>query len=223
MMSIMQTDISPMDLLGQRLRDRFPEITSSTSMAGNEYFVIEIACATDAAPFMKEFYGFVKQYLDMNGDTEIEYSFTIYRGNELVNIITYNSESSGFRVAVDLNGDRQSLYVVDVMGATGIFTVFDADFGTVGYLSMKEEVPLDLLTEEDMQTPLVNFNDSSLWTASNDTLASVMHEIIAQISNSNFWVEGGWKDFHEQFDKKDFEIRVESAVRKNLGIKDPKT
>ena len=180
-LSMEQTDVSPMDLLGQRLRTKFPEIISGSVSAGNEIFEINIAEGTQAAPFMKAFDGFVKEYIEANGDPETEYDFRINRGRQLVNIISYNSDR-GYLVDVKLNGTMQTLFVVDVQGATGDYTVFNDDFETVGFMNMRDTS--EARTEEDYgdDRPFPNFRESSLWEASNFELSSVLKEIVEQIS-----------------------------------------
>ncbi|MFI5452225.1 hypothetical protein ACHMWN_08720 [Pedobacter sp. UC225_61] len=176
-----QTDVSPMDLLAQRLRAKFPEIISGSVVAGNQYFEINIAEGTETAPFMKDFDGFVKEYLVAYGDKETEYDFKINRGRELINILSYNSDR-GYLVEVTMNGKSQSLFVVDVQGATGDYTVFNDDFETVGYMNMRDTS--EPRTEPDYgdDRPFPNFNDSSLWEASNIELGYVLKEIVEQIA-----------------------------------------
>lgn len=182
MMSMQQTDVSPMDLLGQRLREKFPEITGGSASAGNDYFHIEIAEGTEDAPFMKALDGFVKEYLTAHGDPEIEYNFSIDRGHQLVNVITYNSDDRGYLVDVRLDGKSQSLFVVDVQGATGDFTVFNDNFETVGFINMKDTGVTGSDPDSGDERPFPNFGDSSLWEASNIGLTSALREIIEQIA-----------------------------------------
>ena len=181
-LSMEQTDISPMDLLGQRLRAKFPEIISGSVSEGNQYFQINIAECTEAAPFMKAFDSFVKEYLTAYGDRETEYDFNISRGRELINIITYNSDDRGHLVDVQLNGKMQSLFVVDVLGATGDFTVFNDDFETVGFIYMRDTTPPQTETDYGDYRPFPNFGDSSFWEASSSELTSVLKDIIEQIA-----------------------------------------
>ncbi|RZK60227.1 MAG: hypothetical protein EOO91_02275 [Pedobacter sp.] len=177
-----EIDVSPMDLLCQRLKGTFPEIIECSVAAGNQYFDVDIAEGTQPAPFMKTFDGFVKEYLDDYGDNETEYDFKITRGRELINIITYNNPERGYLVDVTLNGKLQTLFVVDVMGATGEFTVFNDDFETVGFMNMRGATSelTDLIYDSDWCFP--NFSDSSRWEASNHELDMVLEEIIAQIA-----------------------------------------
>lgn len=179
-LSMEQTDVSPMDFLGQRLRAKFPEITSGSVSAGNEFFEINIAEGTEAAPFMKAFDGFVKEYIEAYGDKEKEYDFTINRGRELINVISYNSDR-GYLVNVKVDGKMQTLFVVDVMGATGEFTVFNDDFETVGFMNMRDISPQRTEPDYGDDRPFPNFGDSSLWEASNSELSFVLKEIVEQI------------------------------------------
>lgn len=204
-LSMEQTDVSPMDLLGQRLRTKFPEIISGSVSAGNEFFDINIAEDTEAAPFMKAFDGFVKEYIQAYGDAETEYDFRINRGRQLVNIISYNSDR-GYLVDVKLKGKMQTLFVVDVQGATGDYTVFNDDFQTVGFMNMRDM--RDALTEPDYgdDMPHANFGDSSLWEASNTELSSVLKEIVEQISaqlDTGEEIDSG-QDFNEFKDEDSF-------------------
>jgi len=180
-LSMEQTDVSPMDLLGQRLRTKFPEIISGSVSTGNEFFDINIAEDTEAAPFMKAFDGFVKEYIEAYGDAETEYDFRINRGRQLVNIISYNSDR-GYLVDVKLKGKMQTLFVVDVQGATGDFTVFNDDFQTVGFMNMRDMNAPGTEPDYGDDLPPANFGDSSLWEASNNELSSVLREIVEQIS-----------------------------------------
>jgi len=181
-LSMEQTDVSPMDLLVQGLKSNFPEIIGIWVSAGNEFFEISIAEGTEAAKFMKAFDGFVKEYIQAYGDAETEYDFRINRGRQLINIMSYNSDR-GYLVDVRLNGNMQTLFVVDVQGATGDYTVFNDDFQTVGFMNMRDT--RDALTEPDYgdDQSQANFGDSSLWEASNTELSSVLKEIVEQISS----------------------------------------
>lgn len=176
-----QTDVSPMDLLRQRLRARFPEIVSGSVSGGNQDFEINISEGTEAAPFMKAFDRFVKEYLEAYGDRETEYDFTINRGRELINILSYNSDR-GYLVEVTMSGKSQSLFVVDVQGATGDYTVFNDDFETVGYMNMRDTNEVRTEPDYGEDRPFPNFSDSSLWEASNMELGYVLKEIVEQIS-----------------------------------------
>lgn len=180
MMSMQQMDVSPMDLLCERLKSNFPEIRECSATAGNEFFWITIAEETKDAPFMKAFDSFVKPFIEAYGDRETGYDFRIGRERELVNIISYNQDR-GHLVDVKLEGRMQSVFVVDVQGATGDFTVFDDDFNIIGYMCMRETgAPVEEESEEER--PFPDFSDCSLWQASNSQLGSVLHQIIAQIA-----------------------------------------
>lgn len=198
LLSMEQTDVSPMDLLGQRLRAKFPEIISGSVCGGNQYFQINIAEGTEAAPFMKAFDSFVKEYLTPYADRETEYDFNISRGRELINIITYNSDDRGNLVDVKLNGKLQSLFVVDVLGATGDFTVFNDDFETVGFIHMRDLNPPRTELDYGDNRPFPNFGDSSLWEASNTELSLVLKDIVEQIAdqidNGNYIYDQDFED-----------------------------
>jgi hypothetical protein len=180
-MSIEQIDVSPMDLLEQRLKAEFPEIVKIEGSKATDFFELEVAEGTQAAPFMKAFDGFVKEYVSMHGDKEIEYQFTIYRGRELLNVLTYNDPGRGYHVEVLADGKLHKLFVVDVMGATGDFSVFNEDFELVGGMNMKS---LDSRTEADYgdDRPFPNFREPAMWEARGELVDAYLNQILGQIT-----------------------------------------
>ena len=76
----------------------------------------------------------------------------------------------------------QSLCVVDVLGATGDYTVFNDDFETVGFLNMKDTSARRTGPDYGNDRPFPNFGNSSLWEASNSELSSVLGDIVGQIA-----------------------------------------
>ena len=183
-MNIEQTDISPMDLLGPRLRERFPEITGG-KVSGTSYTVC-IEAGTQPAPFMKEFDGFVKAFLAANVDKDTSYQFKIEQDEgsanpHLVNIITYNDPDSGYHVEVVADGEQHRLFVVDVLGATGVYSVYNSDFEAVGFMNMKT---VQGSTEPDYGDgrPFPNFSDPSLWEAKGELVEKYLNQILGQIA-----------------------------------------
>ena len=193
MMSMQQIDVAPMDLLCQRLKANFPEITACSATTGNEFFWVTIAEETKDAPFMKAFDQFVKSYIEAYGNRETGYGFRIGRSNQLVNIISYNQEL-GYRVDAKLGGRMQSLFVVDVQGATGNFTVFDDDFNTVGYMWMREDDAQGVEGDMEGEPPHPDFTDWSLWAASNDKLRAVLYQIVTQVAEQIKDSGGTWDE-----------------------------
>lgn len=180
-MSIQQTDVSPMDLLGKRLRDEFPAITGGSVSARNDFFTVEIAEGTDHTPFTKALDEFLKTYLSEYGNPEEEYQFTIQKGRQLVNILRYNDPEHGYHVEILADGKLHQLFVVDVMGATGDFSVYNENFEVVGVMNMKK---IYERTEPDYgdDRPFPNFGDATLWEGSGELVETYLNQIIGQIS-----------------------------------------
>jgi hypothetical protein len=183
-MSIEQTDISPMDLLGPRLRELFPEITGGK--VSGTYYTVQIASGVQPASFMKAFDGFVKAFLAANGDKDTSYQFKIEQDEgsanpHLVNFITYNDPDSGYHVEVLADGELHRLFVVDVLGATGDYSVYNSDFEVAGFMNMKA---VQGSTEPDYgdSRPFPNFSDPLLWEAKGELVETYLNQILGQIS-----------------------------------------
>lgn len=180
-MSIEQTDISPMDLLGKRLREAFPAITGGSVSARNDFFIVEIAENTDNAPFTKALHGFLKDYISKYGDPDEQYQFTIKKGGQLVNILMFNDPGYGYHVELLVNGNLQKLFVVDVLGVSGDFSVYDSDFEFLGVMNMKPLAePLEGGYGDEHPRP--NFRDAGLWEASGELVETYLNQIVGQIS-----------------------------------------
>jgi hypothetical protein len=181
LMSIEQTDVSQMDLLEQRLQAEFPQIIKIEGSKATDFFELEVTEDTEVAPFMKAFDEFVKNYIAENGDDDIEYQFTIYRGKELLNVMTYNDPGRGYRVEVLAEGKLHKLFVVDVMGATGDFSVYNEDFELVGSMNMKCRMPMeDDEFDDGRQFP--NFKEPSMWEARGELVELYLNQILGQIT-----------------------------------------
>ncbi|RZK43336.1 MAG: hypothetical protein EOO90_03495 [Pedobacter sp.] len=180
-MSIEQTDISPMDLLGKRLREQFPEITGGSVSARHDFFTVEIVQGTANAPFTKALDTFLKDYLSRFGDPEQEYQFTLQKGRQLVNILRYNDPEHGYHVEVLAEGKLHRLFVVDVMGATGDFSVYNEDFELLGAMNMKKVFER---TDPDYgdDRPHPNFSDSGAWEATGELVQTYLNQIVGQVS-----------------------------------------
>jgi len=181
-MSIQQTDISPMDLLGIKLKDEFSEVIGGSFSPGHDLFTINLARGKRPVNVVvKELHGFLKSYILRNGDKETQYEFTIHEQGRLVHILRFNDPDEGYHVEILVGGRLQRLFVDSGMGANGYFMVFNEDFQKIGEMSMK---PLEGNDKADYGNglPYPNFNDSSLWRGTGEVVETYLNQIIGQIA-----------------------------------------
>ncbi len=174
LMSIKQLDIMPMDLLAQRLRELFAQITTLEASEDNDRFEIKITEDCDASLFMNELDAFVKPYIKLHGSKKHPYHFIIDRGTQLINIIGYNDPFHGYQAKAMIGQEMQQLYVIDVLGDTGYFSVFNRKFENLGEVYMKGSDDYS----EGYDQPRSDFRKPELWLGTSEILKSVVKEII---------------------------------------------
>ncbi len=181
-MSIQQTDISPMDLLGIKLKDEFSEVTGGSFSPGHDLFTINLARGKRPVNLVvKELHSFLKSYIQRNGDRQTEYQFTIHEHGRLVHVLRFHSPDEGYHVEVMASGRLHRLFVDSGLGAIGDFTVFNEDFQKIGYLAMKSLEGSDKTDYGDGR-PYPNFSDGSLWEGKGELVETYLNQIVGQIS-----------------------------------------
>jgi len=170
-----------MDQLSNHLKNRFAQISAITESSDGTYFMVDFAPDTAKLNLLiKEMDAFVKGYIAVNGDPDQAYGFNINCGRKLINNIWYNDPEFGHRIEMQLCGRHQKLFVVDVMGATGDYSVFNQDFEYLGELYMfatEEEEDYGIFAEPDWSSP-------NKWTASTKLLKPYLKRIVELIHGS---------------------------------------
>lgn len=146
-----------MDQLSTFLKNRFAQITAVTESSDGTYFMVDFAQGTEKLNLLiKEMDAFIKGYLAVHGNPKEAYGFNINCGGKLINNIWYNDPEYGYRIAMQLNGRHQKLFIVDVMGATGDYSIFNQDFEYLGDMYMfadEEEEDYGIFIAPDWTRP----------------------------------------------------------------------
>lgn len=145
--------------------DRFPEVKS---MRGEEG-IFEIELNEDitkdpkiTAAFVGELNDLLAPYL--NNVEGTPYHFYVQRGGTVVNYLFYNDDDKNHMVQVQMNGNPVHLNLVDIMGNTNTYCIFNDKFEILGTI---------FLNVEDGDG---NYRDT--WTLYDKDLESLMPEII---------------------------------------------
>jgi len=167
-----------MDQLSSFLKKRFAQINAITESSDGSYFMVDFASATPKLNLLvKEMDAFVKGYIAVHGDPTEAYGLNINCGGRLVNNIWYNDPDYGHRIEMQINGRRQKLFIVDVLGATGDYSVFNQDFEYLGNMYMfatKEEEDYGIFPDADWSRP-------EAWRTSTQLLKPYLKRIIKEV------------------------------------------
>lgn len=159
---------SSMDSLKGMLQEQFPEIVRIVTYEGLEDFDVEIEENTVAPPFVKALNEYLGRFILDYGDPEASYNVTIQRGRELIDILRYNDPDTEHYIEIEMDGNPTRLRIVDVLGCTGDYSVFNENFENLGFF----------FTEDD-----VYFGDASSWQTNQDGLKPYLEEIVRKIEN----------------------------------------
>lgn len=186
------------------LLEQFPSIKSVKHSDDFEEFDIEIKKDTKPRPFIKALNEYLGRFLLDYGDQESIYSFKIQCGRELMDILRYNDDTV-FYFEMEIDGKLKKLRVLDVMGATGDYSVFNEDFENLG----------TFYTEG-----AVNFGNASEWVTNDEQLKPYLTEILIriaeQIQNSDADSIDPDNPFDMEFYAEQFEISPEE-LKKVIG------
>ena len=178
-MRMTKTENMAMERLELILEEVFPGLKYLNVSEDGTYFYMEFASGTkDMAKVMRELDVLVKPYIDRHGDKGTAYVFNINKGKELVNIIRYQEKDYGYKVAVDIDGKVQQLFVVDLLGI-GDYTVFNKDFESLGVMYRPVRRPAMGQYRMDVLTA---FSDVSYWTTSSRMLKPLLNRVVVEIS-----------------------------------------
>ncbi len=170
-----------MDKLSTYLKNRFAQISAITESSDGTYFMVDFAPGTAKLNLLiKEMDAFVKGYIAIHGNPEVAYGFNINCGRNLINNIWYNDPDYGHRIETQIRGRHQKLFVVDVMGATGDYSIFNQDFEYLGeiYMPASEEAEgLDFFAEPD-------WSSAEKWRASTQLLRPYLKRIVQLVCRS---------------------------------------
>jgi hypothetical protein len=122
----------------------------------------------------------IKDFLEVHGDPETIYGFSINCGRTLVNNIRYNDPEHGHRVELTLKGKKESLFVVDVLGATGEYSIFNRDFEYLGDMYMR----LSRVEEDYGVFVMPDWSRPEKWKATAKLIRPYVKKIVEQIAAS---------------------------------------
>jgi len=170
-----------MEQLSMYLKTRFGQINAITESTDGTYFMVDFAADTQGLHLLvKEMDAFIKGYIAIHGNPEEAYGFNINCGGKLVNNIWYNDPTYGHRIEMQLKGRHQKLFIADVMGATGDYSVFNQDFEYLGDIYMfadQAEKDYGVFVRPD-------WNRVDRWRATTKLLQPHLAKIIAQVQRS---------------------------------------
>jgi len=123
-----------MGSLDSLLKSQFKEIKEVNPFLDLQRFEIYIdpACNPES-PFVKALDAFLGPFVSEHGEVDLPYYFEIHRERELLDILRYNDPESEYHIRMEINGKLQDLRILDVMGATNDYTIFNADFEKIGH------------------------------------------------------------------------------------------
>ena len=170
-----KTQVLSMERLGAILKETFSELNYLDVSGDNEYFYMEFASGTkNMAKLMQKLDGIVKPLISNYGEKELSYVFNINKGRELVNIIRYNENGYGDRVSLNIAGEEQSLFIVDLLGI-GDYSVFNQDFECLGVIYRPIRMPA---AGQYRLGKLDAFADIDGWTTSSRSLKPYLSKIV---------------------------------------------
>lgn len=154
-----------MKALKGMLKEQFPQIQEMDHSDDYDHFDIEIM-TNQPRSFLKSLNEYLGRFLLDYGDKETIYSFKIQRGRELLDILRFNDDNV-FYIEMEIDGKLRKVRVLDVMGATGDYSVFNEDFERLGTF---------------YTDGAVNFSDISEWETNDELLKPYLDEIIHKIA-----------------------------------------
>ena len=170
-----------MGQLSTYLKNRFAEISSITESSDGTYFMVDFAAGTEKLNLViKEMDALIKKFLAVHGDPETAYGFNINCGRRLVNNIWYNDPDFGHRIELQFKGRKEKLFVADVMGATGEYSIFNEDFEYLGDMYMpasREEEDYGIFIFPDWSRP-------EKWKGTTKLIRPYVKKIVEQIAAS---------------------------------------
>lgn len=156
-----------MESLDRLVKAEFPairEVKAYHELARFDIY-IDKNCNPEA-PLVKALDKYLGPFIAENGEVEQPYYFEIHRENELLDILRYNDPESEFYIAIEIDGKVQMLRILDVMGGTRDYTVFNSDFEKLGHFF--SEGP-------------ANFVEADYWQTHDEQLKPYLEEIISKI------------------------------------------
>ncbi|MFN0253957.1 hypothetical protein [Pedobacter ureilyticus] len=173
-----KTQMLNMERLGVVLKETFSELNYLDVSGDNEYFYMEFASGTKSmAKLMQMLDRLVKPLITTYGEKELSYVFNINKGKELVNIIRYNEKGYGDRISLNIGGQEQSLFIVDLLGI-GDYSVFNQDFECLGIIYRPIRMPA---SGQYRLGKLEAFADVDGWTTSSRILKPYLSKIVRAV------------------------------------------
>ncbi|WP_276090433.1 hypothetical protein [Pedobacter sp. JY14-1] len=125
-----------MQCLKEKLLTRFPFIVAVDANQDLNLFDIRLDPSVQhTAPLVRELYTYFESYLQIYGNTKEGYLFTIYQGGQVIDGLSFNLPDHQYHITIDIDGKIEQLRIVDVMGATGEYSVYNSDFERLGTIS----------------------------------------------------------------------------------------
>ncbi len=156
-----------MQCLKEKLLTRFPFIVAVDANQDLNLFDIHLDPSVQhTAPLVRELYTYFESYLQIYGNTKEGYLFTIYQGGQVIDGLSFNLPDHQYHITIDIDGKIEQLRIVDVMGATGEYSVYNSDFERLGTIST-DTFPL--------------FTPGDHWTTDNLGLKPHLNTIITRI------------------------------------------
>lgn len=132
MQNQVNTPLTP-ESLARIVRAQFPEILEMDDIYDYNYRISIDPTVENTSPFVKSLDDYLRDFLGLHGDPHQDYRFSITRGSELINKLAYNDPDFEIHINLELNGSRQILRIVDLLGE-GDYLIYDREFNLLGAL-----------------------------------------------------------------------------------------
>ncbi|MES2454773.1 MAG: DUF3606 domain-containing protein [Bacteroidota bacterium] len=156
-----------MKKLEDHLRTGFPFIYRIDAAQDAEDFSIHLdPQLQETAPVVKALHHYLEQYIQQHEGQEANYTFRIFREEELLDVLKYNDPDHEFHITINISGKLERLRIRDLSGGTGDYAVFNENFEKIGSIHTD-------------QAP--DFTSSDHWSAT-ENLSLYLDTIITRIS-----------------------------------------
>lgn len=181
-----------MESLDRLLKAKFSKVKEVVYFPDLQRFEIYLdgSCRA-AAPVIKALNKYLGPFVAEHGEVEQAYYFEIHRENELLDVLRYNDPGSEFYINIEMNDNLHTLRILDVLGATNDFTVFDEDFERLGSFYAEgaaEFKPGDHWhTDDEQLTPYLDEIVTKIGEQENDHIEMEIN--IDDPAELSFWAE----------------------------------
>ena len=164
------------------MKERFAQISGITESSDGTYFMVDFSANTQKMNLVvKEMDAFIRGFLAIHGDPKTAYGFNINCGRQVINNIWYNEPNYGHRIELAIKGRHQKLFLVDVLGATGDYSVFNQDFEYLGDLYM----PIGKVGDDHYDHSVFpDWSKPEKWRATTKLLRPYLEKMISLVGQS---------------------------------------